>query len=105
MKRLVLFLTAVSVAQSALSAQLVPAAPVLGSEKDADGRPLPFGRQPVEPYDKPLGTGPFKAIMATDASLPAHVLYYPKDLKRRQAPSSPSATVPASMPATASAIS
>ena len=48
-RQLVLFLTAVSLAQSALSAQLVPPAPVLGSEKDADGRPLPFGRQPIEP--------------------------------------------------------
>ena len=81
MKKTALFIMALA-AQPALLAQPVPPAPVLGPDKDADGRPLPFGRQPVEPYDKALGTGPFKAIMATDASLPAHVLYYPKDLKR-----------------------
>lgn len=81
MKKTALFIMALA-AQPALLAQPVPTAPVLGPDKDADGRPLPFGRQPVEPYDKALGTGPFKAIMATDASLPAHVLYHPKDLKR-----------------------
>src|SRR5215475_11113439 len=51
--------------------------PVLGPAKDADGKPLPFGRQPHQPDDKPLGTGPFKAIMAEDPSLPDHTLYYP----------------------------
>ena len=54
-------------------------APVLGPLKDADGRPLPFG---VPVYHKPdvrLGTGPFKAIMAEDASLPDPTLYYPAD--------------------------
>jgi dienelactone hydrolase len=55
----------------------VPPAPVLGADKDTDGRPLPFGRAPHQPHDTPLGSGPYKAIMATDESLPAHVLYYP----------------------------
>ena len=82
MKKIVMFLALAAVAHPSLLAQSVPPAPVLGTAKDADGRPLPFGRQAVEPYDKPLGTGPYKAIMATDASLPAHVLYYPKDVKR-----------------------
>ena len=53
-------------------------APVLRSEKDTDGKALPFGRRPHQPNDKPLGTGPFKAIMAEDPSLPDHTLYYPK---------------------------
>ena len=82
MRDVLVFVTGIAVAWSGLSAQSVPPAPVLGVEKDADGRPLPFGRQAVQPYDKPLGTGRHKAIMATDASLPAHVLYYPKDLKK-----------------------
>ena len=82
MKRIVLFVAAIAFAQTGISAQPVPPAPVLGADKDADGRPLPFGRQPVRPYDQPLGSGPYKAIMATDPSLAAHVLYYPKDLAR-----------------------
>jgi|SRR5579884_1897481 len=82
MIKMVTFIAAVAVAQSAIYAQPVPPAPVLGPDKDADGRPLPFGRQPVRPYDQPLGSGPYKAIMSTDASLPAHVLYFPKDLAR-----------------------
>ncbi|WP_308517360.1 hypothetical protein [Sphingomonas flavescens] len=81
MKKIVCFVAAL-ISQSSLLAQPLPPAPVLGAEKDADGRPLPFGRQPVEPYGKALGTGAFKAVMATDQGLPAHVLYYPKDLQR-----------------------
>ena len=82
MRKIVILAVALAVAQTALQAQPVPPAPVLGVDKDADGRPLPFGRQPVRPYDQPLGSGPYKAIMATDSGLPAHVLYYPKDLAR-----------------------
>lgn len=82
MKKLIMFASVIAVATSAIAADIVPAAPVLLADKDADGRPLPFGRQPVRPYDQPLGSGPYKAIMATDESLPAHVLYYPKDLAR-----------------------
>lgn len=81
MRRTVCFIAAL-ISHSAALAQPIPPAPVLGSEKDADNRPLPFGRQPVEPYDKALGTGPLKAVMATDPGLPAHVLFYPKDLNR-----------------------
>jgi dienelactone hydrolase len=82
MKNIVMFLAALSIAQTGIYAQSAPPAPVLGPDKDADGRPLPFGRHPVRPYDEPLGSGPYKAIMATDPSLPAHVLYYPKHLTR-----------------------
>ena len=82
MKKLLTLVVAMGVAQTSLFAQPVPPAPVLGSQKDADGRPLPFGRQPVRPYGEPAGSGPYRAIMATDAGLPAHVLYYPKDLAR-----------------------
>jgi hypothetical protein len=55
-------------------------APVLRTEKDSDGKALPFGRRPHQPNDKPLGTGPFKAIMAEDPSLPDHTLYYPANI-------------------------
>jgi dienelactone hydrolase len=60
----------------------VPPAPVLGPDKDTDGRPLPFGREPHQPHDTPLGSGPYKAIMASDESLPAHVLYYPANARK-----------------------
>jgi hypothetical protein len=55
-------------------------APVLSPNKDVDGKPLPFGRRPHQPNDTPLGTGPFKAIMAEDPSLPDHTLYYPANI-------------------------
>jgi len=81
MKTITMFVAAAVIAQGAIAARPVPPAPVLGIQKDKDGRPLPFGRQPVQPYDKALGSGPDKAVMTSDASLPAHVLYHPKDLK------------------------
>src|SRR5262245_13250117 len=56
-------------------------APVLGTAKDIDGKALPFGRRPRQPNDKPLGTGPFKAIMAEDPSLPDHTLYFPAQIR------------------------
>jgi dienelactone hydrolase len=59
----------------------VPPAPVLSKEVDADGRPVPFGRAPRLAPETPLGSGRFKAVMGTDAALPAHVLYYPANLK------------------------
>ncbi|HUO02504.1 MAG TPA: hypothetical protein VMU31_06980 [Rhizomicrobium sp.] len=55
-------------------------APVLAPTKDADGKPLPFGRPAYQKPDVPLGTGPFKAVMAEDPSLPDHTLYYPADI-------------------------
>ena len=47
---------------------------------DSRGLPLPFGVQPYYKPDVPLGSGPYKAIMATEAGLSAHVAYYPADL-------------------------
>ena len=49
-------------------------------QMDSRGLPLPFGVQPYFKPDYPLGSGPFKAIMATENGLPAHVAYYPADL-------------------------
>ena len=47
---------------------------------DSRGLPLPFGVQPYYKPDYPLGSGPYKAIMATMQGLSAHVAYYPADL-------------------------
>ena len=47
---------------------------------DSRGLPLPFGVQPYFKPDVPLGSGPYKAIMATEPGLSAHVAYYPADL-------------------------
>ena len=49
-------------------------------QMDSRGLPLPFGVQPYYKPDYPLGSGPYKAIMATENGLPAHVAYYPADL-------------------------
>ena len=65
------------------SAQAVmPPPPVLSTQTDADGKQLPFGRLPWKPNDTPLGTGPYKAVMFADPSLPAHVIYAPADLAK-----------------------
>ena len=47
---------------------------------DSRGLPLPFGAQPYFKPDVPLGSGPYKAIMATESALPEHVVYAPADL-------------------------
>jgi dienelactone hydrolase len=47
---------------------------------DGRGLPLPFGVQPYFKPDYPLGSGPYKAVMATESGLSAHVAYYPADL-------------------------
>lgn len=49
---------------------------------DSRGLPLPFGVQPYFKPDVPLGSGPFKAVMAVESGLSAHVAYYPADLAR-----------------------
>jgi dienelactone hydrolase len=49
---------------------------------DRRGKPLPFGVQPYFKPDVPLGSGPYKAIMAQDDGLPEQVAYYPADLTR-----------------------
>lgn len=74
-------MAAIALTATVVSAQApLSPAPLLGLGKDADGRPLPFGVPPYFPPDIPLGSGPFKAIMAVDAGLPEHVLYYPANL-------------------------
>lgn len=70
----------VTASSAAAQAPLSPA-PMLGVGKDADGRPLPFGVPAYFPPDTPLGSGPFKAIMTTDPSLPEHVIYHPANLE------------------------
>jgi len=49
---------------------------------DGRGFPLPFGVQPYYKPDVPLGSGPYKAIMAAEPGLSAHVAYYPADLSQ-----------------------
>jgi dienelactone hydrolase len=49
-------------------------------QMDSRGLPLPFGVQPYFKPDVPLGSGPYKAVMAVDPGLSAHVVYYPADL-------------------------
>ena len=82
MKRLIglAAVAAISTASTAALAQ-VPPAPVLAKDVDSAGRPLPFGRAPRLAPETPLGSGRFKALMATEDGLPAHVLYYPANLK------------------------
>lgn len=63
-----------------VGAALATPAPVLSTAKDGDGKPLPFGRPAYQLPDTPMGSGPYKAIMAMDASLPDHTLYYPANL-------------------------
>src|SRR4051812_45782326 len=81
--KMLMALVALALALPAVpAAAQVPPAPVLSKEVDSAGRPVPFGRAPRLAPETPLGTGRFKAVMATDAGLPAHVLYYPADLKK-----------------------
>ncbi len=47
---------------------------------DSRGLPLPFGAQPYFKPDVPLGSGRYRAIMAEEKGLSAHVAYYPADL-------------------------
>ena len=68
------------IAASAPAAAQTPPAPVIGPDKDVDGRPLPFGRQERLPPETPAGSGPHKAVMTSMASLPAHVVYHPAAL-------------------------
>lgn len=63
-----------------LSAARATPPPVLATAVDGNGKPLPFGRPVYQTPTTPMGTGPYKAIMAEDASLPDHTLYYPADM-------------------------
>ena len=49
-------------------------------QMDSRGLPLPFGVQPYFKPDYPLGSGPYKAVMATEKGLSAHLAYYPAAL-------------------------
>lgn len=49
-------------------------------QMDSRGLPLPFGVQPYFKPDVPLGSGPYKAVMASEPALPEHLVYYPADL-------------------------
>jgi hypothetical protein len=83
-RHLIMALVALSFATAPLAAaraQVVPPAPELGKDVDDGGRPLPFGKSQRLPATTPAGSGKYKAIMAVDPSLPAHVLYYPANLK------------------------
>jgi hypothetical protein len=84
-RRALAFLILILVAQSAAAQQSGPAplspAPLLAIGKDAQGRALPFGIPPYYTPDTPLGTGPYKAIMAADPTLPEHVMYYPAKIE------------------------
>ena len=75
-------LSLLAVCAMALSIQMLRAepAPVLGTQRDIDGRLLPFGRAPHQPSDTPLGTGPYQAIMVEDASFTNHLLYFPANM-------------------------
>ncbi len=68
--------TLAAIALAVPSAQKPTPTPLL----DSRGVPLPFGVQPYYKPEYPLGSGPFKAIMAADNGLSAHVAYYPADL-------------------------
>ena len=60
----------------AISAQKPTPTPLM----DSRGLPLPFGVQPYFKPDVPLGGGPYRAVMATEPGLSAHVAYYPADI-------------------------
>ena len=49
-------------------------------QMDSRGLPLPFGVQPYFKPDVPLGSGPYKAIMAEEKGLSAHLVYHPANL-------------------------
>ena len=51
-------------------------------QMDSRGLPLPYGVQPYFKPDVPLGSGPYKAIMAVEPSLPSQVAYYPANLSQ-----------------------
>ncbi len=71
-----LMVTAAAAGGAGISAQKPTPTP----QMDSRGLPLPFGVQPYYRPDVPLGSGPYKAVMATEPGLSAHVAYYPADL-------------------------
>jgi dienelactone hydrolase len=74
-------LCAIAVASAAVATAVMSAQkPTPTPLRDGRGFPLPFGVQPYFTPDHPLGSGPYKAIMAVEDGLSAHVAYYPADL-------------------------
>jgi dienelactone hydrolase len=73
-------LIALAMLTAAPCASVVAQKPTPTPLMDSRGLPLPFGVAPYFKPDYPLGSGPYKAIMATEPGLPAHVAYYPADL-------------------------
>jgi dienelactone hydrolase len=67
---------------AALGAGVYAQKPTPSPLLDGRGLPLPFGVQPYFKPDYPLGSGPYKAIMAVEPGLSAHVAYYPAELAR-----------------------
>lgn len=55
-------------------------APRLGTGKDQEGRPIPFGVPPYFSPETPGGTGPFPAIMVAEPTAPQHIVYRPVDM-------------------------
>jgi dienelactone hydrolase len=74
--RAILALTIAATAIAGVSAQKPTPTPL----NDSRGLPLPFGVQPYYKPDYPLGSGPYKAIMAVEPGLPNHIAYSPADL-------------------------
>jgi dienelactone hydrolase len=74
--RMMVVATLLTISVAALGAQKPTPTPQL----DSRGLPLPFGVQPYYKPDYPLGSGPYKAIMAEEPGLSAHVAYYPANL-------------------------
>lgn len=66
----------VALSFAAVAAQRPTPTPLL----DSRGLPLPFGVQPYFKPDVPLGSGPYKAVMAAEPGLPKHVVYHPASL-------------------------
>jgi len=81
MKKLVASVLLAALCATAVQAAMPPA-PIYTDRTDEQGKPLPFGRLPWFPNDRPMGAGPYPAIMWADPTLPAHVLYAPADLAK-----------------------
>jgi hypothetical protein len=83
--KVLVFFVAVAAAAEVVAQTAAPPvplwpAPMLATGRDGQGRIIPFGVPPYYPPETPLGSGPYKAIMVADPSLPEHILYYPGNL-------------------------
>src|SRR5207249_9536675 len=75
-------LTTLTIGLAGLSIAIDAQKPTPTPLMDSRNLPLPFGVQPYYKPDVPLGSGPYKAIMAEEPGLSAHVAYYPADLSQ-----------------------